>query len=456
MPAYKAVHHAYYSNESGRSDRAFGIHMAPSEMRRANHPVRRRRVIYIAGYDPRSPEDAARLILARETTRMATRLGRQAEMSEVRQDTTEPLLAHWTLTAQSNEGPNSAVTTVFDYLRWDDLVAPDFQRPLYARAWRSAITFVDYIARGSLFRMGKATHSTLFLWLYPFLALIAAVIATIMLASLVLEATHSMVGTGTTASILGFIATLGVLAAGYATISQLMRRGYWAHLLDLWIFCRDYALGHRTDVDNRVKWFARHIQAAARQSDVDETLIVGHSFGALLAQEAVGEALILDPAAFTEGAPVCLLCIASCGPTSLAHRTPQGTGKRMQALAESMDVTWIEIQGKQDLINYYRVDPMEVAGFANDPDRPNPVVRGISIKDLVTRPTYKRIRKDFFRNHHQTIMANDHDYPWEFPRLLCGQQPAIDAADDIILKYAFIYGLVEPTSGAKTITGERQ
>ena len=426
------------ANPTHLTDRAFGIHLVPEGTRRSETPIRRRQVIYIAGYDPRPPEEAARRILARETERMAARTGIAASLSPVLPGRDEHE-ARWVLEASCSpeDRPPWSIETDFLYLRWDDLVAPDFARPFVRRAVRSLGTLLDYVFSGALFRMLRSYHPTVFLWLYPPLAVVLLILAAIWLGTVAQFVAEDAGGWPSgIAGMIGAASALGVFALGRFAVPF----GYWGHLMELWIFCRDYAVGARPDVEDRVRLFAGRIAEAAAASDYDETLIIGHSFGCMLAAEATGEARLRAPEAFRQGAPVALVNVASCAGTSLLRRTSETTRRRMIALAETSDMVWLEIQGKQDLINYYRVDPMVMAGIDDDPARPNPVIRGLSLKDLVSAQTYRRIRKDFFRNHHQTIMANDHHYPWELPRLLAGPTSVTDVAQGIVLKYLYWFG----------------
>jgi hypothetical protein len=429
------------ANPTRLSNRAFGIQPVAANARKAADPVKRRRVLYIAGYDPRGPEEAARRILEREAKRMSARADIEVVVTQA-SETDHPLVTAWEMVAEEQSGDKGEhwrVETEFLYLRWDDLVAPDFAIPYRRRIVGALSLLIDYLLSGALFRMFAASHSVLFLWLYPPIAVIVLVLAGLLAGSWATVAVEQMIGLGAFGSgLLGAAIALGIIAIGRGAMSL----GYWGHLMLLWLFCRDYALGLRPDVEDRCEAFGKIIASQVARKDVDETVIIGHSYGCMLAMEATGAALIEHPESFEQGAPVVLANVASCAGTSLLRNTCRRTRARIKALASSRALVWLEVQGKQDLINYYRADPVVMAGIEDDDTRPNPVIRGLSLKDLVTPATYSRIRKDFFRNHHQTIMANDHDYPWELPRNLCGPRPIPEIANNIVRKYLYHAGVI--------------
>lgn len=418
---------------TGLSRRASGLHAVPADVRTAKGPIRRRRIIYIAGYDPRGPEEAARRILAREIGRMSNRTGIIAEITPV---VTEAgtYEATWSVTSQNCKDTSVAwsVSNDFLFLRWDDLVAPDFARPYPARLVRSLGVLLDYLLTGTLIRMARTSHTTLFLWLYPPIAALLLMLVAGLAGTVAQWAAHSVFAiTQPLNGLIGITVAILIALSGAAA----MRFRYWGHLMELWIFCRDYAVGNRPDVEERCRTFARIIAEAAAKKDVDETIVLGHSCGGMLTLEAMGEALLTTPEAFKTGAPVVLCNIGSCAGTSLLRHTSEMTRSRILALAETKNLVWLEIQAKQDLINYYQADPVNMAGIDRDCSRANPAIRIVNIKDLIAPETYRRIRRDFFRNHHQTIMANDYEMPWEFPRILCESCPVVEVAQDMIRKH---------------------
>jgi pimeloyl-ACP methyl ester carboxylesterase len=224
------------------------------------------------------------------------------------------------------------------------------------------------------------------------------------------------------AGLAGPLAAGGVAAAG----AWLTRRTFIQHLADLWCFCRDFAVGNRPDMEARCDRFAGHVLDAVRRDDVDETLLIGHSYGAMMIVEAAARALERDENAFRTGAPVTLITLGSCIDTSTLH--PQATARKqaVRRVAESTSLLWAEIQGRQDMINFYQDDPAVAAGLLEDEDRPNPVVRTLSLAEVFDPKNYNRFRFNYFRVHYQTICANDVSHPWDYMLAVAGPDPIAD------------------------------
>src|SRR5688572_21609945 len=91
-------------------------------------PVRRRRVLYISGFDPRGPAFYHRF-LRDEAARHAAMSGEPINIGPRR--TVSPLLQAWTVA--SGAGPDH-VETVYEFLRWDDIVRQHWPRGML-RMW---------------------------------------------------------------------------------------------------------------------------------------------------------------------------------------------------------------------------------------------------------------------------------------------------------------------------------
>ncbi len=399
-----------------RSNRQLGQQAIGTAIRVNKAPVRRRRVVYIAGYDPRPPEGAKYDLLKREAERFCAREGLACEITAP-VHAEDGATASWTL---SLSGPDWRTQAEYLFLRWDDIVAADFQHGFFSRLARAAVIFFDYLATGTIARMGKTFHRTLFLWLYPFLATGGMVIASVVAGLWVMRLTG-----GPWSWLAGCAATAAVLAAG----AWLSRRTFIQHLLDLWRFCRDFGIGARPDMEARCERFADKILEAVRRGDVEETLLVGHSYGAMMILEATARALARDEGAFAAGAPVTLITLGSCVNTSTLHPRAEARRETVRRIARSDSLLWVDVQGRQDMINYYQDDAAVAAGLLADDARTNPVVRRLSLSQLLGDKLYNRFRLNYFRLHYQTICANVRPHPWEYVLVVAGPQPLADRLD---------------------------
>ncbi|MEZ5877414.1 MAG: hypothetical protein R3D43_06415 [Tepidamorphaceae bacterium] len=394
-----------------RSLRRKGRQPVSPGFRKPPGPVRRRRIVYIAGYDPRPPEGATYSLLKREVERYCENRPVSFDLSPVAH-APDGETASWTLALEA-EGWRCEAEYLF--LRWDDIVARDFARWFPERVLRSFVTLLDYLLSGTLFAMGKAFHRTAILWLYPFIA-IAGILALAVLAGLWAADAFSGAAMGTAAGIAVFV----VVAAIGAWFTRFT---FIQHLADLWCFLRDFAIGKRPDMEARCERFADYVLDAVRRDDVDETILVGHSYGTMMVVEATARALARDADAFSSGSPVSVLTLGSCINTSSLHPRAQARKASVSRVAGLEHVMWAEIQGRQDMINYFQDDPAVAAGLPEDDTRANPVVRTFSLRDVLSGSTYNRFSLNYFRMHFQTICANDVSHPWDYFLAVAGPDP---------------------------------
>lgn len=283
--------------------------------------------------------------------------------------------------------------------------------------------FADYLTSGALAAMYRTFHRTLILWLYPFVAL-AAIVAVAVAAGLGAAGVASAYWPGHGAvRVLAGLAAFAAVCAGGAWLTRLT---FIQHLADLWTFCGEFARAARPEMEQRCDFFADQVLEAVRRDDVDETLLIGHSYGAMMIVEAAARALERDPQAFSEGAPVALLTLGSCLNTSTLHPRAELRRASVRRVAEQTRFLWVDIQGRQDMINYYHDDPGVAAGLADDDERANPVVRRLSLRDMLEARTYARFSMNYFRMHFQTICANDTPHPWDYFLTVAGPDPLAD------------------------------
>src|SRR5829696_1362102 len=83
------------------------------------------------------------------------------------------------------------------------------------------------------------------------------------------------------------------------------RRLFVQHLLDDWIFARRYIHGEHAVLGPRLDRVAKRLCEAARASEADEVLVLGHSLGAVLAIDLLDRALRLEPRLGQDRSAVC-------------------------------------------------------------------------------------------------------------------------------------------------------
>ena len=136
------------------------------------------------------------------------------------------------------------------------------------------------------------------------------------------------------------------------------RRWRVLQALDDWVFSWDYLHGRRPDMEARLDQFARQFVSAARETQFDEIVVVGHSLGATMAVSTVARALELDPALGTHGPKVCVMTVGSTIPKFSLHPDADRVRRDIQRVATAGAVEWAEFHARADPISFYKFDPV--------------------------------------------------------------------------------------------------
>jgi len=383
------------------------------------NPIKRRLVLYCPGYDAIADRRYYRLMVT-QFALLTAQFGIEREIGPVEADECVPAV-HWRVAAGTAEWRTE---TRYEVLRWDDLIRRDLSRnwrkrgPLFLAmliaSWRDR-----FMTR--LFRMDWHFASLL---IYPLVALLgvfcAAIAAGYGIASLLPLSPWFK----------GIVAV--VLAAALARAAHpWLRKAYVYHVLDDWIFHWQDTLGQRPDFDARLEQFSRRLVAAARDTSVEELLIVGHSSGAIVAIESVARALTLDPKLGRRGPRLALLTIGARVPISALWSGARRLRAAIVQVATEPSLLWVEYQAPQDPFHAFRFDPVrDLQLDLGARPRINPVIRSARFKQTLLPRTYRRLRLQFFRLHFQFLMANERPGECDYLMIACGPVSLADRIRD--------------------------
>ena len=372
--------------------------------------IQKRKVFYIEGYDPQGAAGYYALF-RREFERFRKLWPLRGTLTPL---AAEPgaHAAHWSI---ESEAPNWKVTTAYEFLNWDDIIARDLARNMAWRLARAAVWFADDLWSGTTARIFRASWRFALFYIYPLvmlllwlaLALAAGWIAARLAAASLAPPIVALIG-------------IAVALAAYWLLRPLAERRLAIQLADLWFFFRDLSFGRRADFAARIDRFAERLVAAAAAADADEIVVVGHSGGAVVAALVVGRALAIDPRLGKRGPRLVLLTLGSIMPAVAMHPRAQDLRDVLRRLALEPDLLWIDCQARTDFVNFHKFDPIAGVGIDAGPAAPNPVVRSIRFRDLLAPETYQRFRYNVFRMHFQFIMANDRRAAYDYFLYLCG------------------------------------
>jgi pimeloyl-ACP methyl ester carboxylesterase len=370
--------------------------------------IGRRHVFLIGGYDPITPERqferfGRSLSSFERTWNVSSITSAIANISKVS--------ACWDAEAW---GPNWKTRMTFEMLRWDDLILRDAQRGVLSRLGQSARSLFNFLATGTFFRYVYANWKYALFFIFPFFHVALFGLGG---AGIGYAVTRLAGLTGAPAAISG-LCIAGAIFAGLMRWLGPHRR--INHVLDDAIFSREFLYGQRPEMEQRIDDFAARIMERARKADVDEILIVGHSLGAALTVAAVAHALKQDPQLAKHGPTLCVLTVGATIPKFALH--PQGGRIRQatQAVAGELSIRWTEYQARDDVVSFYRFDPVTLKRVGRDGSDGRPKIRRVQIHSMMDLASFKRNKGDYMRMHYQFLMGNGQRAPYDYCMIMCG------------------------------------
>ena len=377
---------------------------------RAGVRVRRRRLFYVAGFDPASPRKYHALFIEQSA--------RQGELTGARfavgpMEPRGELATAWTVQAEHADGARVEVDYVF--LHWFDIVRsvwPKDGAALYLAAWRALI---DYYRSGIMRLALKQARVVYITALSP----VVVGSAYLLLCAIAVAALAS--AGAITALALGWPWPIGtapplLLLLGtpwlWRRLDKLLPVGWIGRGM---VCMTAAARGEIPALDARAEAFAHQLVEALGEPGWDEILVVGHSMGGQLACGALGKALQLDTA-MGDGR-VSLLTLGSLIPLySMTSHDPV-FWRDLRTLKQAAGVFWLDITSPSDPGSTGAIHPLAGLGLGEPEDRP---VRRSPRFHLLMPESYRRLRQDPLGFPFQYLMATERSGGYDYFRLTAG------------------------------------
>lgn len=384
---------------------------------RGGRRVRRRKLLYVHGFDP-APSERYRRLLARagaERSGPPPAMGRVAPLSEVSEG--------WRI--ELRPGPGApAVETVFEILRYEDVVRQWRNRAAPARLWAGFAALGRFAASGGLRRAAAFARAPALLLFYPPVALLGFFGGG---AALGAAAGAALGGAGAAAA----GAAAGLLLGFFASLRA--ERALFAHLmLALFEFLIRAAEGRPPAgrLEMKLDTFADRIVAAvagAARDEVDEVLVVGHSLGAPVAIRALARAMARDVDLSGGRAALSLLTLGSVGGYLSAAGGPgaEDYAEDMIRVASDPDLFWLDVSSKRDAFCFGLVDPLLMLAEAPAAAR-SPRVISARFGRAAPDPDDPRTRLPAMSLHMRYLAAPDRDGAFDFLAAAAGPRTLAD------------------------------
>jgi hypothetical protein len=391
--------------------------------------VRRRRVFFIAGFDPKRPRYYHALYRS-QARKQAAVSGLRLQVDTERR---EPW-AHgssWSVQSEAEADPaGDAVQTDYEMLCWDDIVRNHWADSAW-RVWVDGLKTVLFGLRdGAVQRMYRLYRPPVYATLFPLVALLlSALLATAL--GLVLGwvlARHAAWpvaaawGSGAAAAL-----ALTLLAA------QAVHRIHFTWLLRLVRFTHLQCTGRVPELEARLDAFAERIHAALQPADgepaPDEVLVVGHSVGATLAIGVLARLLDRQAAAAAAAGPGAapgprlpvLLSLGHCLPL-MTSLSPASRERQDLARVAASPIAWLDVSAPIDWAAFPAVDPVAGAGLPAEPPGWHPLLVSPRFHQLFGPEAYARLKRNRFQVHLQYLMAAERPGRYDYFAVTAGPQ----------------------------------
>lgn len=374
--------------------------------------IRKRKILYVGCYTPAGPAWYHNMF-SRELSRYRKISGADVNLSDM-QMSNDRSSATWTF-----RNKNQSVVTEFTQLRWDHIIKSDANRSLFRRMCLLYYSFFDFLVSGLWYRMFKASWRFGAQVTYGYVALtLYAIVA----AGIGFTASSFLLPAGQYSWLFWALGGLIAVAIFWGICAFEHWRNFYAqHMLDAYITGLQHVRSRRTDMTDLISGFTEKILQTEKNSDADEILLMGHSFGAVNMLEATGRALAENPD-LGKKRMVTLVTVGSILPCMACHNDAGWLRDHIRRLAISPDIFWLDLQSRKDVISAFNFDPIKGTGvqLGRDDIRAHRVVQ-IRFRELIRPEFYKKIRMNFFRLHFQYIKANDFpDRDYDFYKMITG------------------------------------
>ncbi|SEK53844.1 hypothetical protein SAMN05443999_101620 [Roseovarius azorensis] len=371
-------------------------------MSRNFHPVRRRRVFYIPGYDPVPPR-RYRELYRRESAGQAIVSGYEINVLPWKGDVD----FGWRVTARIED---AEVQSDIAVLVWSDIVKRSMDQGIVGTYAQLIRTAAIYIATGTLFRLMRLRKGPVIAALYPVAALLVQLALALAVAwglGQILALWHP----------LAVWAGLGIVPLILLWFRRQDSRFFAYYLMHDYAHSARHLGAYPPELEVRMGTFADHI-AEAFTPECDEVLVVGHSSGAHLAVSILAD--LIRTGRVPDGGPaLSLLSLGQVVPMVSFLPRAERLRADLAYLSARDELTWVDITAPGDGCAFALCDPVSVSGVA-PPGKRWPLVISAAFSRTLSPERWKSLRWRFFRLHFQYLCAFDRPGDYDYFRITAG------------------------------------
>ena len=383
-------------------------------------PIRRRRVHYVSGFDPRGAGHYHRLF--REQGARPQPGGALVNTGTRQRSDTDPHThrwpVQWTATPAGEDPAAPAVFTEQVFMGWDDIIRAHWSRQPLGLLREMVMVYRAMLCEIGLGRLHRTHPTALLTGVLPAAGMLLALLAGVGMAWAIASAAESL-PTGWRL----VLAILSGLAAARGMLALADRLGlFW--LTRIYGFVRHMGRGTATGLTGRTRAWTEAIITQQQIDPVDEVVLAGHSVGTLLLVDVV-DALLQDPRWQTlqAGRRTAVLTMGQCYP-ALAL-LPQAAAFRaaLARLVAHPQLAWLDVTARIDPLCFHRTHPLASTGTAVPTTSAMPVRLAARFFQMYAPGRWAAIRRDKVRAHFLYLMTPDRAGNFNLYTLLYGPQP---------------------------------
>jgi hypothetical protein len=316
--------------------------------------VRRRRVLFFGGFDPKGAS-WYHALYARHAGLQSAVNGLDIRVAPRRRDADGR--QQWEVESLDAAGKHCHST--IEVIGWDGIVRAHWPRSTVTVLWQSLRAYAGMIRHGpgAMLKVGRIAPRTLFALAYPLLFFVGG--SAFVLAAAVLLGWILALAAG---QWVGLAAAAVAFVAGMHTLLRLERDLDTSLLARIFAFTGRYAVEGIPELDALLDRAAARIRELQQDRECEELLVVGYSVGSILATRALGRALGDEAPASPGGPALALLTLGNCIP--LLGLYPQASGYReeLARIGASDRLVWIDVSSPTDWGSFPLLDPLGVCG----------------------------------------------------------------------------------------------
>jgi len=336
------------------------------------------------------------------------------EFSET--DKVEELENHLAVSNFQTKGKNWQTDTRLIQFGWHDIIKKYEGQPYPQSFFTNFPKYLSFFTDGTVVRYFRTHWRYGVFTIYPILAMIIFAVSSYFAADFLVNALFGS----------SWIATLSLAVLFVMILNKWPGDQFYMNLsINDWGFARDLAKKTNPAIEKRYDEFAARIASEISESDHDEIIIVGHSFGTIWAVQALAR-VYRDTPEILEHKQISFLSLGSS--LLKINLVPLANSMReMSKIVMSQpNLLWNETQTHIDLIAFHGTEPSLTLGLASPETEIH--IDEVRFSRVMDKQRYRKMRKSFYRSHRQYIMYQDQRCHFDFFLKCFGPVPIRDLA----------------------------